>query len=124
MGVPAVVPVIRWSTRAMEVSSGGHLRNAMIGLLACEYGGRKRACVAGIRPAMQRTEPTMTKQKKTIAKPTRTATKAGKRPVEPATAPKTKLGQLVGMLRRTEGATIAQIAKALDWQLHSVRGAI
>ncbi len=28
------------------------------------------------------------------------------------------------MLRRPEGATIGQIAKALDWQLHSVRGAI
>jgi hypothetical protein len=28
------------------------------------------------------------------------------------------------MLRRAEGATIGQIAKALDWQLHSVRGAI
>lgn len=28
------------------------------------------------------------------------------------------------MLRRTEGATIAQIAKALAWQAHSVRGAI
>jgi Protein of unknown function (DUF3489) len=28
------------------------------------------------------------------------------------------------MLRRKEGATIAQIATALDWQLHSVRGAI
>ena len=66
----------------------------------------------------------MTKQKKTIAKPTRAATKPGRRRVEAATAPKTKLGQLEGMLRRTEGATIAQIAKALDWQLHSVRGAI
>ena len=66
----------------------------------------------------------MTKQKKTIAKPTRTATRTRKRPLEAATAPKTKLGQLEGMLRRTEGATIAQIAKALDWQLHSVRGAI
>jgi hypothetical protein len=41
-----------------------------------------------------------------------------------AAAPKTKLGQLEGMLRRPEGSTIAQIAKALDWQLHSVRGAI
>lgn len=38
--------------------------------------------------------------------------------------PKTKLGQLEGMLRRKEGATIAQIATALTWQLHSVRGAI
>jgi hypothetical protein len=28
------------------------------------------------------------------------------------------------MLRRPEGATIGQIAKALEWQLHSVRGAI
>jgi hypothetical protein len=28
------------------------------------------------------------------------------------------------MLRRPEGATIGQIAKALEWQLHSARGAI
>src|ERR1700682_4918747 len=75
-------------------------------------------------PAMQRMESTMTKQKKTITKPARAGTKARKQPAESAAAPKTKLGQLEGMLRRTEGATIAQIAKALDWQLHSVRGAI
>ena len=73
---------------------------------------------------MQRMEPTMTKQKKTIAKPTPSVTKARKQRAEEASAPKTKLGKLEGMLRRTEGATIAQIAKALDWQLHSVRGAI
>ena len=41
-----------------------------------------------------------------------------------AAAPKTKLGQLEGMLRRKEGATIAQLAASLDWQPHSVRGAI
>ena len=66
----------------------------------------------------------MTKQKKTIAKPTHLGTKVRKQLAEAASAPKTKLGKLEGMLRRTEGATIAQIAKALDWQLHSVRGAI
>jgi Protein of unknown function (DUF3489) len=69
-------------------------------------------------------EPTMTKQKKSIAKPSHRDTKPRKRPAAAAAAPKTKLGQLEGMLRRTEGATIAQIAKALDWQLHSVRGTI
>ncbi len=73
---------------------------------------------------MQRMEPRMKKQKKTMAKPVPAGTKARKQPVGAASVPKTKLGQLEGMLRRTEGATIAQIAKALDWQLHSVRGAI
>jgi hypothetical protein len=66
----------------------------------------------------------MKRQKKTTAKPAGAGTKARKQPVEAVTAPNTKLGRLEGMLRRPEGATILQIAKALDWQLHSVRGAI
>jgi hypothetical protein len=62
----------------------------------------------------------MTKQKakRSPAPKKRVATAA------PAELAKTKLGQLEGMLRRKEGATIAQIATALDWQPHSVRGAI
>lgn len=36
----------------------------------------------------------------------------------------TKAGRLEAILRRPEGATIAQLATALDWQPHSVRGAI
>jgi hypothetical protein len=36
----------------------------------------------------------------------------------------TKLGELEKLLRRPEGATIAQLAAALEWQRHSVRGAI
>jgi hypothetical protein len=66
----------------------------------------------------------MTKQKKTTAKPVTRGTKARTLPAEATPAPKTKLGRLEVMLRRAEGATIGQIAKALDWQLHSVRGAI
>ena len=62
----------------------------------------------------------MTKQKKTPG--------LGRKKRNAATAsvdvPKTKLSQLEGMLRRKEGATIAQITTALDWQPHSVRGAI
>ena len=36
----------------------------------------------------------------------------------------TKLSRLEAMLRRPAGATIEQLTKALDWQTHSVRGAI
>jgi hypothetical protein len=36
----------------------------------------------------------------------------------------TKQAQLIEMLKCPEGATIAEIAKATGWKLHSVRGAI
>ena len=46
-------------------------------------------------------------------------------PRKKETKPKiTKLGRLEAMLRKPEGATIEQLGKALDWQAHSVRGAI
>ena len=35
----------------------------------------------------------------------------------------TKQAQLIAMLRRKEGATIAQIVEATGWQPHTVRGA-
>jgi hypothetical protein len=35
----------------------------------------------------------------------------------------TKQAQLIAMLRRPEGATIAQIVEATQWQAHTVRGA-
>jgi hypothetical protein len=73
---------------------------------------------------MQRTEPIMKKQSKTTAKLVTQGAKARPQPGQAVPAPKTKLGRLEGMLRRPEGATIGQIAKALDWQTHSVRGAI
>ncbi len=38
--------------------------------------------------------------------------------------PHTKHMKLIEMLRRPDGATVAQIAKALSWQHHTVRGAM
>lgn len=66
---------------------------------------------------MQRTEQIMSKAK------SRTAKKAASKPAD-AARPTSKLGQLQAMLERPEGATIAQLSKALDWQAHSVRGAM
>jgi hypothetical protein len=36
----------------------------------------------------------------------------------------TKQEQLIGMLRRAKGATVGEIAEALGWQAHTVRGAL
>lgn len=41
-----------------------------------------------------------------------------------ASAPGGKLGVIVGMMRRPEGATVAQMSEATDWLPHSVRGAL
>jgi predicted ArsR family transcriptional regulator len=35
-----------------------------------------------------------------------------------------KQAKLIAMLRRAKGATIEEIAEALEWQPHTVRGAI
>ena len=42
----------------------------------------------------------------------------------PPPEPKGKLGMVVALLRRSEGATIRDLAEATGWQDHSVRGAI
>ena len=48
-------------------------------------------------------------------------------PAEPAARRKTrddtKQAQLIAMLRRKQGAAIAQIVEAIGWQPHTVRGA-
>ena len=66
----------------------------------------------------------MTKEKKPADKKlATTATKSTNSPTV-STAKPTKLGQMEAMLRRADGATLAQLVKALDWQAHSVRGAM
>ena len=66
---------------------------------------------------------------KTIRK--QTTPKTTKRTVSKAAPADTKAprlarkqARLIEMLRRPDGATIDEIAKALDWQAHTVRGAM
>jgi hypothetical protein len=50
---------------------------------------------------------------------------AGTKTRKPAASKsRTKLAQLEAMLRRPDGATVEQISESLDWQKHSVRGAM
>ena len=56
----------------------------------------------------------------------RTTAKSAKGAAKTASAPRaeSKQSQLIAMLKQPDGATIAEIAKALDWQPHTARGAI
>jgi hypothetical protein len=47
-----------------------------------------------------------------------------KKPTERRTRANTKQAKLIAMLQRAKGATIDELAEALDWQPHTVRGAI
>lgn len=53
-------------------------------------------------------------------------TKASKSPATQQLAPPatSKLDQLIALLSREEGATLADLMAATAWQAHSVRGAI
>ena len=48
--------------------------------------------------------------------------KAAAKPAKPRA--ESKQSRLIAMLRQPDGATIVEIAKALEWQPHTVRGAI
>jgi hypothetical protein len=45
-------------------------------------------------------------------------------PAKPKTRSGTKQAKMIDLMKRPEGATVEQIAKATGWQHHSIRGAI
>jgi Protein of unknown function (DUF3489) len=62
---------------------------------------------------------------KVKAKPnTRPKAPKSKETKEPCARDGSKQAQLISMLRRAKGATIDEVVEALEWQPHTVRGAI
>ncbi|MCL4711847.1 MAG: DUF3489 domain-containing protein [Pseudorhodoplanes sp.] len=58
------------------------------------------------------------------AKPARTGKSGKGKPKARGTRADSKQAKLIEMLKTAKGATIDEIVKALDWQPHTVRGAI
>lgn len=59
-----------------------------------------------------------------VAAPAREATGTDRKADDRLPRSGTKLDRFVAMLRRPEGASIGEAAEALDWQAHTVRGAV
>ena len=59
---------------------------------------------------------TTTKSKRAAPKPAPAEAKAAR--------PASKQARLIELLRRPDGATIDEMVKTLDWQAHTVRGAM
>lgn len=52
------------------------------------------------------------------------AKKSKSRSKPSASRPESKQARLIEMLKRPAGATVGEVVKALDWQPHTVRGAM
>jgi Protein of unknown function (DUF3489) len=78
--------------------------------------------VPATTPAGCNVKESMMSKKKGVS--TAAPTNSAKTRRQAASKPKTKLARLEAMLRRPDGATVEQISKSLDWQTHSVRGAM
>ena len=56
------------------------------------------------------------------AKPAKKPARAGKRASKPKTDRANKKAEVIALLKRAKGATLAEIMAATKWQAHTVRG--
>lgn len=108
-----------WEFHVHGLTRSGDPRICPSLAMACELAGTDPRPILDIAPFLsERKEPApMTKRTKAEPNPD---------PQPQARAPSegTKQAALIAMLRAPEGATIAEIAAALEWEHHTVRGAL
>jgi len=75
-------------------------------------------------PAQAAVAPAAGKGKAKATKPGKSAKQVKVATEKPAPRAGTKQAQMIELLQRPEGATVAQIAEATGWQHHTIRGAI
>ena len=89
---------------------------------------RWRKALAGIRKNLAAGKPIAPGDPRVPVGKPETAKRARKPKAAAVATPRSREGTkealLIGMLRRPEGATIAQVIEATGWQAHTVRGAI
>jgi Protein of unknown function (DUF3489) len=74
------------------------------------------------KPAPNTAKPKAARKGAKKTKPAKKANQAKKAAVKPKAERSNKKAEVIAMMKRAKGATLAEIMKATNWQPHTVRG--